>query len=139
MKIFIISIIGLLLSGCVGQRTPEYYLSIAGDYYRRGEYQKAADECQKALMVYPFHKEAQYNLGNAYVKMEQWDDALQAFQQAVWIQDTYPEPHYGLAVVYARTGNLKKAHAELLVYLEFVPGDTNARELLRKIEEDMKQ
>lgn len=136
---FIVIIMFIVLSGCAARQSPEYYVRIAGQYYRQGEYQKAAEECQKALLGYPFLKEAQYNLGNAYVKMEQWDNALHAFQQAVWIQDTYPQPHYGLAVVYARTGDLKKAYEELQKYLTLVPGDKNARKLLRQVKEEMKQ
>ncbi len=126
------------MCGCAAKRTPEYYVRVAGRYYQKGEYQKAVEECQKALLVYPFHKEAQYNLGNAYVKMDLLDEALSAFQQAVWIQDAYPAPHYGLAVVCYKKRKLKKAYEEIQKYLELVPGDENARKLLRQIKGEMK-
>ena len=60
-------------------------------------------------------------------------------QQAVWIQETYPAPHYGLGVAYAKTGDLKKAITELTRYLELVPEDARAEMLLKQIKGDVNQ
>lgn len=140
MKIFLVCLMSyMVLSGCAARRSPEYHLRLAGKYYQKGAYNKSVEECQKALLIYPFHMQAQYNLGNAYAKLERWDLAENAFQQAVWIKDSYPEPHYGLAVAYARTGRLKKALKELNIYLNFVPNDKNALKLFHQIKGDMRK
>lgn len=124
----------IMLAGCAARQTPEYHLKMAGRHFSKGEYHRAVKQCQQALIEYPFHKEAQYNLGNAYFELEQYDQAIQAYQQAVWIQETYPAPHYGLGISYARQVNLEKAAEELRRYLELVPGDKRAEDLLKKIE-----
>lgn len=129
----------IICSSCAVRRTPDYHVKIAGKYYRRGDYRKAEEECRRALLLYPFHKEAQFNLGNAYVQLEEWDNAVKAFQQAIWIKDTYPEPHYGMAVVHARLGKLVKSREFLKRYLQFRPHDQNARELMKKIEGDLER
>ena len=129
----------VFLSNCATSRTPEYHLKLAGACYNKGDYPGAVIECNNALIEYPFHKEAQNNLGNAYAKMELWDKAIQSYQQAIWIKESYPPPHYGIAVAYTNTKELEKAVTELTRYLELVPGDKNAKDLLRQIKGAEKQ
>ncbi|MBD3270968.1 MAG: tetratricopeptide repeat protein [Elusimicrobia bacterium] len=126
----------LMFSACVGVNTPQYYLRIAGNYYQQGRYHAAIEACQKALSKDPFYKEAQYNLGNAFMKIGHYDNAIHAYQQALWIQENYPQPHYGLAVAYAQTGKIDAARGEINKYLELVPNDDNARVLREQLESE---
>ncbi len=49
-----------------------------------------------------------YNLGNAYLELEQWDKAVSAFLNAVSLDNTLFRANYNLARTYISSGNIQK-------------------------------
>jgi outer membrane protein assembly factor BamD len=60
-------------------------LAIAGmDYYDEGEYKKSIDNFQRLKDIYPFSKYAmlaELKLGDAHYRIEQYDDAIFAYEE----------------------------------------------------------
>jgi outer membrane protein assembly factor BamD len=60
-------------------------LAVAGmDYYNEGEYKKSIDHFQRLKDIYPFSKYAmlaELKLGDAHYRIEQYDDAIFAYEE----------------------------------------------------------
>ena len=65
------------------QPRPETFSSMGTIYYGQGEYQKAANAYEAALLIRPLGAITHRNLGDAYTRLGRNDDARRAYQQAV--------------------------------------------------------
>ncbi len=65
--------------------------------------------------------EAYYNLGNAYIELEQWNEAETAFARAIEIQPDLYRAEYNMARVYIHSKNFKSAVNILKKLLEQDP------------------
>ena len=50
------------------------------------------------------------NLGNAFGKEGNYEEAFAAFYKAIELDPSYAKPHYGLAVCYYATGHYTRAN-----------------------------
>ena len=72
----------------------------ASEESRKGNIQKAIDHLQRAVKEDPKFYEAFNNLGVQYQKLEQWDKAIEAYQQAIAIRNDSARPHINLGNLY---------------------------------------
>jgi len=57
-------------------------------FFQRGEYQRSATDCQRALELNPHHFGAQTGMGQCYMKLRKFSAALRAFKLALEINPT---------------------------------------------------
>jgi len=76
---------------------------------------------KQAIEQDPQNATAYYNLGNAFGKGGNYEEAFAAFFKAVDLDPGYAGPHYGLAVCYFATGHYELAavHADKAEALGF--------------------
>ena len=69
--------------------------SLGGEYFYRGEYEKAKQEFKKAIEIKPTHADAYNNLGTTYLSLGQPEKAKKFFKKAL--------------TLHAQQGNIEKA------------------------------
>ena len=72
-------------------RAPEFseaYTQRAILYFRRGEYLRAAADCERVIQLNPFHFGAQTGLAQCYLKMRRPRTAIRAFRLALQMNPT---------------------------------------------------
>lgn len=115
----------LLEAVALDQSRIEAYSQLAALLYQQGEYQQAIDllegvEFHKADAMTQEEFEAaqgqiRYLEGNCFYRLEQYQQALESYQLAVWLTPDQPEYQRELAICYARTGNQKLAEETVAV------------------------
>jgi eukaryotic-like serine/threonine-protein kinase len=106
------------------QPRPETFSSMGTIYYGQGEYQKAANAYEAALLIRPLGATTQRNLGDAYMRLGRKDDARRAYRQAV----TRAEAEVAVSP------NDARALARLAVYQAKAGDDGAARRSLNQAE-----
>ena len=76
--------------------------SLGGYHFARGEYAEAKDCLKKAVAINPLLSRSWFVLGCACLKIEDWEEARQAFFRCVTIDDEDAESWNNLASVYLR-------------------------------------
>jgi len=77
-------------------------------------------------------------LGNAYFKLERYEEAEAAFKNALKIDANLVNAHYGLAGVYLRQNKIEEGLVELKKVVELGPESEEAkyaRDVIQKIEQ----
>lgn len=109
------------------------YYNKGVDYYKIGQYEKAAEFFRGAIDVSPDYIDAYYNLGSIYEFLEQYQSALTIFEQIFVRQPDDYEAIYKAGNVAFKMGQYEKAQR----YLTEIPRSAKeydiARTLLRKI------
>jgi tetratricopeptide (TPR) repeat protein len=75
----------------------------------QGHYDRAVEHLLKAIQDEPNFFEAYNNLGVQYQKLQQWESAIKAFQQALALRNTSVKPYIGLGSVHLTMGQLDLA------------------------------
>lgn len=113
----------------------EAYLELGALLYQQGEYQQAIDLAEGvdfsndgALGQDAFDSaqgQLEYLLGSCHYQLEEYQEALESYQLAVWFLPEEPAYQRDLAICYARTGNPELAQQTLdtLQGLGYAPGD----------------
>jgi len=119
---------------------PELPQNFASVYMKAGKIEKAIPKLRQAIKyqadvksMVPYYSE----LGNAYIKIGEWEQAELAFKKALSIDYEFVNAHYGLAGVYTKRGNEELATHELEKVIELSPDSTEAKManiLLKKIQ-----
>ncbi len=84
-------------------------MGLGNAYARKGEYDKAIEEYEKALALNPTHVEAHNNLGNAYLSKGKYDKAIEEYEKALAGNPSLVEAHNNMGNAYARKGEFDKA------------------------------
>jgi tetratricopeptide (TPR) repeat protein len=95
---------------------PEYdtvYANAANFFLDREQYQKAFQLGMEAAKRNPSSARNFFLTGKALVKLEKQDLSVKWFKQAADLDPAYTEPHYWLAQVYRRLGQIDDADREL--------------------------
>lgn len=79
------------------------------------------------------------NLGNAYLSKNDEKKAFYHLQEAIKIDDSYPQTHYNLASIYLKQKNYKLAEKELIISLSIDPNYLFAYPLLIDLYEKTNQ
>lgn len=80
--------------------TIAYYFVEKGDHaYRNAKYIEAINDYEKALEFYPEHYMARYNLGNIYVAYEDYEQAEQCYQEALFYKKDFLKARINLGII----------------------------------------
>ena len=106
--------------------TEKEKLLIQGDYfgYTEVDYNKAIDAYEKLIELYPESDEAisaRNNLGILYADIENWDKAIEAYENALNSGRTYRGTYTNLAASYMAIGKYDKAESILKKSIELNP------------------
>ncbi|MHC2995215.1 MAG: O-antigen ligase family protein [Candidatus Atribacteria bacterium] len=121
---------------------PDLPQNLATIYLAKGELDKAIDEFKRAIS---YQKNVQtmpplcVELGNAYLKLERYEPAEIAFEDALKIDVNYAVAHYGLASTYLRQNRIDEGLVELKKVIELAPNSQEAkyaRDAIQKIEQE---
>jgi tetratricopeptide (TPR) repeat protein len=101
----------------------------------QGRLEDAVTHYQRALRLRPDFVSALNNLGNALAALDFLEPAAASFARAVELQPESADIRYNLAMTLARLGRLEAAAEQFREVLRINPGDTQARALLRRLEQ----
>lgn len=82
--------------------------SLGGYHFARGELESAAACLLKAVAINPLLSRPWFILGCAYIRMENWEGARDAFSRCVAIDDEDAESWNNLATIYLRLDEARK-------------------------------
>ena len=99
---------------------------IEGWYYSRKPetLERAVEAYQKAIDMYPDHGSARHNLGNLFVAMESYDDAIEQLEELRDRGMLFPATYENLAMAYKARGDFGRARAVLTEYGSRNPDDS---------------
>ncbi|KAG6334331.1 hypothetical protein ID866_4755 [Astraeus odoratus] len=86
--------------------------SLGGYYFSRGEFAKAATCLQRAVAINPLIARTWFVLGCAFIRLENWEGARDAFSRCVAIDDEDAESWNNLATIYLRLDEASKVQDE---------------------------
>ena len=86
--------------------------SLGGYHFARGEYAETKDCLKKAVAINPLLSRSWFVLGCACLKIEDWEEARQAFSRCVTIDDEDAESWNNLASVYLRMAGADQERSE---------------------------
>jgi tetratricopeptide (TPR) repeat protein len=78
-------------------------------YFGRGQFTKAVENFELALLIDPDYAEAHSNLGAAFQELVQFEAALRCYKRALMIKPDYVEAHSNLGNVLKNLGQLNAA------------------------------
>ena len=105
------------------------------DYYRRQQFDRAAEEYQKTLSSYPESKVAKFNLGNAMIrqnKTEEADKLLTDLNTVATAADLRSKAAYNRGVMFSHQKKLEESIEAYEESLRLNPNDQEVRENLQK-------
>jgi tetratricopeptide (TPR) repeat protein len=97
--------------------------SIAEIYFLKGDYQRAAQEADKAMELDPAFLPAYITAGNSFMARNQPRDAFLAFNAALLIDEDNPSALFNMGVLFHQQKRYAKATELLERALEHRPGD----------------
>ena len=104
------------------------------DYYKIGQYEKAAKYFRSAINISPDFIDAYYNLGSILEYLKQYDAALSVFQQIVIRNPDDYESVYKAASIAYQLGKYEEA----LKYTTLIPRSANEYDLSKKLASKIK-
>jgi tetratricopeptide (TPR) repeat protein len=90
----------------------EKHISIGVAAGRRGDFDEAIREFERAVRINPGYARGHYNLGVAYADAGRPDDALDALARAVQVDPDYADARNSAALILARAGHIDAAIAQ---------------------------
>jgi tetratricopeptide (TPR) repeat protein len=115
----------------------EPLVKAAAIYSKRRDWTSLAKLLNLSIYINPYDMKRQKELGEALLKLEDWDQAIAAFQTLVALNTTDPaEAHLDLATAFLESGNVQAAKRETLRSLEIAPTYRKAQQLLLKLSGD---
>ena len=99
---------------------------VAAELARKGQYQAAIPEWERALSMSPTDARAHNNFGQTLVHAGKTDAAIAEFRKAVAAKPLYPEAQSNLAIALAGAGHPSEAIEHFKVAIEANPGFAEA-------------
>jgi len=99
----------------------------------KGDYEAAIKEYHLAMERNPNDFNCLNNLGIALASLNQMDQAVGAFKQAIAVNPDYARAHHNLGNVYYAKGEAPNAIEEYQLALKLDPGDEESRQLLKTL------
>ncbi|MFC2157613.1 tetratricopeptide repeat protein, partial [Acidobacteriota bacterium] len=108
---------------------------IQGQFYSQSErnYDKAIEAYQKLLEIYPNDPAANNNLGEIYLSLEDWDNAVKWFSVNKKIRDKAVQPYLNLAHAYSAKGQWDEAQEVLEDYIDGISDNKSVHLQLARI------
>lgn len=93
-----------------------------GDYlFRQGRYTEARDAYVVAIRMKPNNEQALHNLGNVYVQLRCFDDAVESLQSALRLKPKEADIYHSLGLAYDKMGRCTDAVETYREALRFKP------------------
>ncbi|MEI6846946.1 MAG: tetratricopeptide repeat protein [Chlorobiaceae bacterium] len=112
------------------------YRALGAIAFNQNNYNSALFYFQKYLERAPKDPVRLYDVGNAYMKLKQYDKAIKAYSDAVDKSESFAEAHYNLAICYINTG--RRAEAEAIYEWLLVKNNYLAFSLQRHLNKEKK-
>ncbi|MFN3466401.1 MAG: tetratricopeptide repeat protein [Candidatus Brocadiales bacterium] len=131
MRVSLLTALTFLLLGvalALGPATPRVYaqhdlsddakehFNQGHEFYKKGRYDEAIAEFNKALEHDPKDAASLFGLGNSYFLKQNFGQAIKCYQEVVKIKPDFAKAHYALALAYRRLGRTEDAEKEFEVY-----------------------
>ncbi len=87
--------------------------NLAMAYAESGDYKKSIVEYKKSIYFYDFYPETHYNLGNAYLALNQTQNAMDEYEKSIKIDKYFYYPYIKLYELYTKTNDLQSKEALL--------------------------
>jgi len=91
----------------------EYRLFLKNDYEGCADFVKENITGNAAFLDKDGMADVYYVLGNCYLETKEYDEAVNALKQSIYMDDKNADAYVDIAVAYANTGNLDKAQESL--------------------------
>lgn len=102
----------------------------ANDLFRKQEFQKAREKFRKAISLYPDYAEAYANLGVVCERLNDREQAHDALEKSLAIDDHNPLAHLNMGRLEIKMGNFPAAETNLRDASKLNPSDASAMVLL---------
>ena len=135
MKQFIITLVAsaLSLTGFAQKENPS--IANGNNLYKQNNFKQSAAEYKKALSLAPENPVANYNLGNASFKADDFETAVSSYDAAIKnskLKGNREKAHYNQGVSYSKQQKLAESIDAWKNALKLDPEDNEARENLQK-------
>ncbi len=135
-------ILGLLLTLPAYAQNDQSLILRGNEQYKKGAFDKAAEDYRKAAELNKNNAKAQYNLGNALYKNKQIEEAEKAFEAAGEInpdKQLTANALYNKGVAHSRQKQLMESIGAYKNALKLRPDDQQARENLQRAINELKK
>jgi len=109
-----------------------YAISLVKSNDAKERAQRAEALLQNAVRFDPHFAQAYLQLGVLQSKRGDWEGARASYEKAAAVDASFPDPHFRLAQIYKRTGDPRKAQAELQSFERLKQSDAAAVEQRRR-------
>ena len=117
--------------------SPHRHLDLAQEALDAEEWDEAAAELEQAITRDPSLANASvyFHLGLAHSYLEEYEEAISAYQKALELDPDQTESHWNLAMIYLEMNRYADARASLEAYAELTPaGQVEVRPYLDELE-----
>ena len=76
------------------------YNNLGYVYHIQGDYHKAIAAYKKATLIFNRFSQAYHNMGISYEKLNQWTDAVQAYQFSIQYAPDVPNSYFAMSKIY---------------------------------------
>jgi len=111
-------------------RLPMAHFLMGEVYLYKGDVATGLAHFQKEIEINPILWIAYWRMGDAYSRIEKWDDAERALKQSIWLNETFSGPYILLGKVELKKGDAELAAGFLERGLKTDPNNVSAHYLL---------
>ena len=103
--------------------------NLAGIYRQLLNFAQGADQwaitaLSQAIKLDPNNPNLKLNLGGIYYALNNYDEAIRFFQQAIDVKPDFANGYYNLSAAYREKGDFQKAHEAMQITLNLVPSNS---------------
>jgi Ca-activated chloride channel homolog len=135
-------LVGLLITLPAYAQNDQSLILRGNEQYKKGAFDKAAEDYKKAADINKNNAKAQYNLGNALYKNKQVEEAAKAFEAAgetAADKQLSANALYNKGVTHSRQQQLMESIGAYKNALKLKPDDQQARENLQRAINELKK
>jgi tetratricopeptide (TPR) repeat protein len=111
-------------------RLPMAHFLLGEVYLYKGDVATGLEHFQKEIEINPVLWIAYWRMGDAYSRIEKWDEAERALKQSIWLNESFSGPYILLGKVELKKGDAQLAAGFLERGLKVDPNNVSAHYLL---------
>ncbi|MGH9843748.1 MAG: tetratricopeptide repeat protein [Blastocatellia bacterium] len=92
------------------------YINLGRLLAQKTQLAEAVSYLKRAVAINPASAMARYQLGSALVKLSRHGEAVDEFIASARLDESYPDPHYQLSLVYRKLGRTGDANREMEIF-----------------------